>query len=170
MLRQDRFLIGIVAAAVLLVVVAFVVAYRQPPPTYRAEDTPAGVAYNYLLALQQQDYERAYGYLSPTLYDYPRSAEEFVDELTGRGMHGGRLDSVTLDVQSTDITGDLAVAEVEQTTFTEGGLFESGQYTSPFTMQLRRVDGAWKLVESQDYWSYCWSQETDRRGCPTGTP
>lgn len=164
MLGRDRFLLVIVAAAILLVVVAFLVAYRRPAPTYRAEDTPDGVAFNYLLALQQRNYERAYGYLAPTLYDYPASAEEFVDELTKRAMLG-RLDSATLEIGATDVTGDLAVVEVERTTFAEGGLFDSGQYSDTFNMKLRRVDGAWKLVEADDFWWYCWHQKSNREGC-----
>jgi len=46
-----------VAAALILFFV------RNQQPAYGAEDTPEGVLYNYAVALQLHDYERAYGYL-----------------------------------------------------------------------------------------------------------
>ncbi|HOF89582.1 MAG TPA: hypothetical protein PLZ36_15990, partial [Armatimonadota bacterium] len=64
---SDKWLIGIVIGAALLVCAAVAVTVLRPKPAYRADDTPAGVTHNYLLALKQRDYARAYGYLSPTL-------------------------------------------------------------------------------------------------------
>jgi len=77
MKNTDKFLVGIVVGVVVLVATAFAVALLRPKPTYQLEDTPKGVAHNYLLALQQEDYKRAYGYLSPTIEGYPTSAEAF---------------------------------------------------------------------------------------------
>ena len=55
MKSTDKVLIAIVAGIILLIIVAFVVALAKPEPTYQAEDTPEGVAYNYLLALQRKN-------------------------------------------------------------------------------------------------------------------
>ena len=81
MVRQqtDKFLFAIAVAALLLVVSAFLVARSQPEPVYQSEGAPEGISHNYLLALRQRDFVRAYGYLSSYLEGYPDSAEAFED-------------------------------------------------------------------------------------------
>ena len=160
MKKTDKILIGIVAGILLLVVVAFVVALAKPKPTYQAEDTPEGVAFNYLFALQQKDYERAYGYLSPTIKGYPRDAEAFADDIRNRSYTFSRLDdsSTTLEVESATVTGTRADVRMRETRFYEGDLFNSNQYTYFFDMTLRQEkDGLWKIVDSDRYWFHCWS-------------
>ncbi|HLB50476.1 MAG TPA: hypothetical protein VJL59_25930 [Anaerolineales bacterium] len=158
MKSTDKFLIGIVGGVILLIVVAFAVAFLRPKPTYLPDDTPEGVAHNYLFALQQKDYARAYGYLSPTISGYPKSAEVFADDVNDYSWYFGEA-SNTLQVESSSITGDRAVVLVRETVFYEGGLFNSSQYANTFEMTLRRdaKSGAWKIVESDSYWAWCWN-------------
>ena len=73
---------AIVASIAILVIVTLVLTLRQPAPTYQPENSPTGVAHNYLLALQQKDYERAYGYLSTSLPGYPANSREFEQHVT----------------------------------------------------------------------------------------
>lgn len=164
MKNTDKFLIGIVLGIIVLVGVAFVVALQRPKPTYQADDTPEGVAHNYLFALQQKDYERAYGYLSPTLEDYPATAHEFEDELDQYAWQIRDLDnnSVSLAVESTRLDGDRAEVEIKETHFYRGSLFDSNQYTNTFDMTLQHENGAWKVIRSDSYWATCW---TDKEGC-----
>ena len=54
MKTTDKILIGIVAGIILLIIVALVVTLSRPEPTYQPEDTPEGIAHNYLLALQKE--------------------------------------------------------------------------------------------------------------------
>src|SRR3990172_7942266 len=81
MKNSDRILFAIVAGVIVLVVVAFVVAFTRPEPAYQSEDSPEGITHNYLLALQQEDYERAYGYLSSELPHYPRDLDKFIADI-----------------------------------------------------------------------------------------
>src|SRR3990172_9629643 len=81
MKNSDRILFAIVAGVIVLVVVAFVVAFTRPEPTYQSEDSPEGITHNYLLALQQKDYERAYRYLSPELPHYPPDIDKFMADV-----------------------------------------------------------------------------------------
>ena len=167
MRKPDRFLIAIVAGVVLLVVMVFVIAQTQSGrPSYQPDDAPESVVHNYLLALQLEDYERAYGYLSPGLPGHPADAEEFRGDIRN---HQGRFsdldDDISLAVESVKIIGDEARVSVRRTRFHEGGLFDSGQYTSDFDMTLRRTDDGWKISESDSFWVRCWS-DPDSSGCP----
>lgn len=160
MKKTDKILIGIVAGILLLVVVAFAVALSKPKPAYQAETAPEGVAFNYLFALQQKDYERAYGYLAPSIKGYPKTAEAFVDDIRDNSWTFSRLDdsSTTLGVDSVDVNGKRADIKILETRFYEGDLFSSSQYTNTFNVTLRQAEnGQWKIVESDSYWLYCWS-------------
>jgi hypothetical protein len=160
----DRFLIAIVAGIVLLVIAVLALALLRPnQPTYQPDDTPEGAAYNYLLALELEDYERAYGYLAPTLPGYPDDADAFARNVEGnRWSFGYYDDEVSLAVEAVDVSGDKANVVVRRTTFRRGGLFDSGQYSSTFEMALRRQGGAWKVTSSDRYWVSCWDWQ---EGC-----
>jgi len=160
----DKFLIAIVVGVVILVGVVVTIALLRPgQPGYQLDDAPEGVAYNYLLALQQADYERAYGYLPPTLPGYPADSEAFERDVSNnRWSFGYYDDDVSLAVEGVNVTGDKAKAVVRRTVFHRGGLFDSGQYSSTFDMTLRRQDGAWKITDSDRYWADCWSSSN---GC-----
>ena len=68
-MKQDRFLTGILVGIGLLVVVALVVFFtRKNSQTYVPDDTPEGVVHNYVLAVLDKDYEKAYGYLAELKY------------------------------------------------------------------------------------------------------
>jgi hypothetical protein len=152
----DKFLIGIVVGIVLLVVAAFVVTLTRPEPTYQAEDTPEGVARNYLLALQKEDYQRAYGYLSPTLKGYPVSVERFAEDVEDSSWLF-RLDTdTTLAVESARVTGNRTVVKVRESRFHGSGLFDSSQSTAIFEIKLQLEDGGWKIVDADYYFAWRW--------------
>ena len=166
MRSTDKFLIGIVVGVIILIGVALAVALLRPEPTFQPEDTPEGVAHNYLLALQQKEYERAYGYLSRSLESYPASVDIFIDNIDDyswqfRDLQDG---SITLSVETTDVISERAEVTVRENHFHEGGLFDSSQYTQTFEMRLRfdTARNAWKITGSDSYWVRCWD---DDEGC-----
>lgn len=162
MKNTDKFLIGIVIGVILLVVVAFGIAFTRPEPTYQLEDTPEGVVNNYLLALQQEEYERAYGYLSSDLKGYPKSLGNFTDDIHD-SSYAFRLndqDAVSLDVISADVRGATANVTVQETQFYQGGLFDSGEYKDTFELKLKQDTSSkkWKLIDGgYSYWAQCWN-------------
>ncbi len=164
MKETDRFLVGIVVGVLLLVVVALVVVALRPLPTYKDENTPEGVAHDYLLALQRQDYARAYGCLSPTLKGYPSSADAFMASVRSNSWAFSVDDeSVGLAVQSVrPVSADIADVIVEETRSSGSNVWSRGTYASTFRMEVRRQDGTWKITHSERYWAWCWDQ-TD--GC-----
>ena len=159
---NNKFLLSIVLGVVLLVVVTFAVILRRPAPTYQLDEQPGGVAHNYLLALQRQEFERAYGYLSPTLKGYPPSVDRFAaDILDNRwDFQFNNNTSVSVVIDSVQVIGEEAVISVRQTTFYRDGFLSSNQYTTTFTMRLRlaQPDGAWKIIDSESYWLNCWQE------------
>ena len=163
MKTADKVLIGIVIGIGLLIIAALVVTLVKPEATYRAEDTPEGVAYNYLLALQMGEYERAYGYLYPTLDGYPASLTQFEMDIHSNSWKFRLNQEVTISVEEATINGRDASVAVYESRFQGGDLFNSGQSINAFDMELRRdVNFQWKIVYSPYYFARCW---TDERGC-----
>jgi len=160
MKTTDKALIGIVVGIVLLIVVALALTLTQP--TYQAENTPKGVAHDYLLALQKEEYERAHGYLSPTLKGYPASVEGFVEHIHDHSWRFRLGTDTTLSVGLAEITGNSATVTVRKSRFRGGDLFDSRQSTSVFKMELDLKDSEWKIVDSSGYFARCWNQE---KGC-----
>lgn len=156
MKSTDKVLLGIVVGILLLIVVALGVTMMRPEPMYVDEGSPEGVAHNYLLALQKEEYEQAYGYLSPTVYNYPLSAAEF-EKTVDRGYRGfGGDTDVSFSVGDVDISGNTAEVKMTKSNFYGGDLFDSGQRIRTFEMKFELEGDDWKLVESPYYFAYCW--------------
>ena len=161
MKSTDKFLIGIVAGILLLAVAAVAVALLRPKPDYLPEGSPEATVHNYLFALRQGDYARAYGYLSPALKGYPPSVVEFERNIAS-GYLDAASDSVTFEVVKARGTGDQRTVTVQKVSFYGGGLFQSGEYTQTFEMTTSNEGGQWKIVRADQYWLYCW---TEAKGC-----
>jgi hypothetical protein len=154
----DRFLVGIVALAVVLVGVVLAVALMGGNrAAYRPDDTPQGVAHNYLLALQRQDYERAHGYLYRWMKSYPLDVNAFERDVKSKShSFGYGADSVSLAIEDVNVTGDKAEIVVRRTGSRPAGLFGDVEYSTTFPMSLRIDEGAWKITNSGEYWANCW--------------
>ncbi|HEX9923847.1 MAG TPA: hypothetical protein VGD99_14410 [Anaerolineae bacterium] len=158
-MKNDKFLLGIVAGIVLLVMVAVtVVLTRGGQEDYIAADTPAGVVHNYYLAIQRRDYERAYGYLSDDLEAKP----ELDDFMRTVDAPGNQAES-SIQIGETTLDDDRAQVDVAITTYYGGGLFNSGNNTTRQTAYLRATAGGdWRLIEfPYPYWGYDWNQARD---------
>jgi len=166
----DKFLFAIAVGVVILVAALLISAVLYFKPfLYQADDTPEGVVHNYLLALQRQDYERAYSYLSPSLAGYPATVERFaadVDRFAVDVNHppydvNWYKGDVSLTVEPEWATGDDAGVMVHRTKTRNGDLFDGGQDSYTFYVGLRRENGAWKIEFAEWYWSYCWNDPAD---------
>ncbi|WP_287907085.1 hypothetical protein [Chloroflexus sp.] len=155
---SDRFLLGIIGGTVVLVVVALVMVLTRSTPDYRPDNEPSAVVFNYLLAIQRGDYERAYTYLSPTLPGYPSSVQKMRSDLSWLSNSN---EEVSFAIADTKINGDQATVTVRETRFYRGGLIGGSQTTSTFTMDLQRNADGWQLIGSTSWemWSSCWSQK-----------
>ena len=151
-MKQDRFVTGILVGIGLLVVVALAVFFtRKDSQTYIAEDTPEGVVHNYVLAVLNKDYEKAYGYLADL--EYKPTYENF-----RRAFLNGEVNpqNQAVDIGTSDITGDVATVTLDLI-YNASDPFSTG-YRNTMTADLVKQNGAWKLtlMPQYNFWGYDW--------------
>ncbi|KAA3665481.1 MAG: hypothetical protein DWQ04_00420 [Chloroflexi bacterium] len=162
MKSTNKILIGIVAGVVLLVIAAFVVTLNKPPISYQDESTPDGVVHNYLLALQKEEYERAYRYLSPTLPGYPSDLEEFSADIKQYSWRFRFQRDTSLSITATNVGVQGATVTVRETEYRNPDLFGGGTSVKTFEMTLLPSNKSWQIVNSEAYWRPCWEKNN---GC-----
>jgi len=155
-LKQDRFLLGILAFIGLLVVAAVALFFvRGREPVYGPEDSPQGVLTNYVVALQLNDYPRAYGYLAEQV-NQP-SYDEFRQALL---THQVDPSNSTLQIGESQLlpSGEAWVSVTIQ--YPGSGLFDSGWSSSDRAVLVEQA-GAWKITYlPSPYWGWDWYQAT----------
>jgi hypothetical protein len=155
-MKQDRFMIVILAVIGVLVIAALVLFFvRQGSQTYGAEDSPEGVLRNYALSLQKGDLPRAYSYLADTdtKPTYLRVQQAYARR---------ELDptSASLQIGSAEIMED-GTASVPITLLRGSGDPFGSTYRDLQTATLVKQDGAWKITAMPNpYWGWDWYQDT----------
>ena len=154
-MKQDRFLTGILIGIGLLVVIALTVFFtRNDSQTYVTEDTPEAVVHNYVVAVLNKDYEKAYGYLADL--DYKPEFDGFKQPFLNGSVNP---DGAGVDIGVSDITGDEASVEVTLI-YNPGDPFSTG-YRDTQRAALVRQNGAWKIsfMPTYYFWDYSWYSE-----------
>ena len=154
-MKQDRFLTGILIGIGVLVVVALTVFFtRKDSQTYIAEDTPEGVVHNYVVAVLNKDYERAYNYLAER--KYKPTFTQFRQSFLNGNVYS---ENSAIDVGASEIAGDEAWVEVA-TIYNPSDPFSTG-YRNTQRATLVKQDGAWKisLLPVYSFWDYSWYSE-----------
>ena len=153
-MRQDRFLTGILIGIAVLIVAALVVFFtRQNQGAYVSENTPDGVVHNYVLAILNKDYQKAYGYLADL--DNKPTFSQFREAFAV-----GRLTPANnaIKVGKATGTGDDATVEVSMV-YAPSDPFSTG-YNNQGAAQLVRQNGVWKIssMPTGNLWDYSWYQ------------
>jgi hypothetical protein len=154
-MKQDRFLMGILIFIGVLVTVALAVFFirKDAQQVYGPEDTPEGVIRNYALALQNQDYERAYGYLAdksgrPTYENFRRSFITAQLDVSSNAVQVGSVQFINSNEASVNVS----------VLFAGSGPFNQGWSSTENASLIRQADG-WKLTYMPyPYWMYEWYQ------------
>jgi hypothetical protein len=151
-MKQDKFLLGILIFIGLLVAAALIVFFvRQPATTYQPDDTPQGVVFNFILALQQKDYARAYAYLveapgKPSLMTFERFYQNNVD-----------LSTLAVDFGETRLQGERASVEMTITHIAANPF--SSEWREAGAAFLVRQGGLWKIESLPwQFWGWDWYQ------------
>lgn len=150
-MKQDRFLTGILIGIGVLILVAIgLFVTRQDKRDYVAEDTPEGVAYNYVLAVVNKDYKKAYGYLADIggKPSYEGFRQSFFN-----GMVSPQ--NVGVDVGAAEINDDEAIVHV-RLDYPSSDPF-SGGYQNDDRALLVKQNGQWKISSMPyNFWDYNW--------------
>jgi len=154
-MKQDRFLTGILIGIGVLVVIALAVFFaRKDTQDYVSDATPEGVVHNYVLAILNKDYEKAYGYLADL--EHKPTYEQF-----RRPFLNGYVNpqNAAVDVGRSEISGDEASVEVSQI-YNQSDPFSSG-YRDTQRAILVKQNGAWKIssMPAYNFWDYSWYTE-----------
>lgn len=153
-MKQDKFLTGILIGIGALILLALVLFFtRQETREYVSDSTPEGVTHNYILAVLDKDYEKAYTYLADL--EHKPSYDEFRQSFLN-GMVNP--DNVGVDLGEVEISGDDA--SVELTIYYSYNDPFSSRYGNPDRANLIQQNGAWKLsYMPYSFWDYNWYQE-----------
>jgi hypothetical protein len=158
---KDRFLLVILVGIILLIGTAFAIAQFHPAAQYLPGGSASAATHNYILALEQQDYSRAYLYLSPSLPCYPVQESRFIRHLNNFPQ---AMSWKVLSEKPMTASGYKQQVTVEFTGFRRSFLFFSQTYSS--RVQLSWIDelGRWRLVEASGFYLYsralfdqCWN-------------
>jgi Tfp pilus assembly protein PilW len=153
-MKQDRFLMGILIGILVLVVAAVGLFFsRQQTMNYRNDDSPEAVVFNYVLAVTERDYQKAYGYLAdlPNKPDYDSFRQSFFNGMVSPN-------NVGVDVGEAHIDGDEATVEVSMV-YPSSDPFSQG-YNNVERALLVRQNGVWKLSSMPyNFWDYNWYQQ-----------
>jgi hypothetical protein len=153
-MKQDRFLAGILTGIVVLIVAALLVFFsRQNQQTYAPEDTPEGVVHNYVLAVLNKDYPKAYNYLAD-LANKP-SYDNFRHSFATGSLNPA---NAGVKIGNSQVTGEDATVDISMVN-TPNDPFSTG-YNNVGTAQLVRQNGIWKISSMPAYnvWDYSWYQ------------
>ena len=90
-----------------------------------------GVAHNYLLALRNREYERAYSYLSPRLANYPEDVGEFETHIEFNSWNFPLDRDASLEIQSVRASSNRTTVVVRESTFSGGDIWLSIQSRLP---------------------------------------
>jgi hypothetical protein len=153
-MKQDRFLTGILIGIGVLVLAALVVFFiRRDSQTYVPDDTPEGVVHNYVVAVLNKDYEKAYTYLADL--DKKPTYEQFHKSFVTGTLNPGNS---AVDVGKSEINGDNATVEVAMI-YNPSDPFSTG-YRDVQNAILVNQNGNWKISSMPTYylWDYNWYQ------------
>jgi hypothetical protein len=164
-MKQDRFLIGIIVGILVLSAAALGVFFtRQASQGYVAEDTPEGVLHNYIYAIQQGDYERAYGYLANRPGKPSQAAfQSMISTARYPGDTGVRISDVR--VIAGEDGPDESVIELVMVQTGDGPFGSSYSYND--TAQLIYEEGSWKIFYMPyPFWQWEWYNPDTRSIAP----
>lgn len=157
-MKQDKFLTGILVGVVVLVIAAVAVFLLGDGETgYLPDETPDAVVYNYVLALQTGDFERAYRYLAEEFEGETKPG--FTEFRSYFAYDRYRNGSIGINVLAVDQQPDQAWVTVE-TVESRSGLFSEVYRSTETAILVKESNGEWKLIAMPyQFWAWEWFQD-----------
>lgn len=151
-MKQDRPLLIIFSTVLILIAIALTLFFtRQRAPRYTDDVSPKGILHNYVVALLQKDYEKAYYYLKEG--ENKPSFENFHNAfLTGQVD----ITSTSLEIGSVQQSGDQATVDL-LIIHNSTDPFTSGYNETTAATLIRDKSGEWKIANMPyPYWNWDW--------------
>ena len=141
---------GIISALVLLAVVLVLFA-QSKNVTLLAGDTPQGTVQRYLIALENEDYQQAYTYLSPNMPEITPYSNWLMQNTNRPAGQTGWRATLGKTVQN----GGYATVDVMIETSYPGGMMSSSQSNLPVSFDLTETGNSWLITSpTYIYWIY----------------
>jgi len=155
MKTSTRFLLGFgIGIVALLVVTVVLVLTLKGSPALLPADTPEGVVQRFLMAIQDQDYQKAYTYLHIEERGSVLSFEDWYQQ-TFPPFRNSNQGSWKATLGKTTRAGNTATAEVFVDVFRPGGPFDNPVQTMTVSYQLTRTSDGWFISERPAlFWLY----------------
>lgn len=151
-MTQDRFLLVILIAIGVLVVLAVGLYFiRGDRQEYSLEDSPQGVLQNYIIALEKDDYQRAYGYLRDA--DLKPGYEHFRQTFLTKTLDPS---GAAIQIGETKLSGDDVVVSIV-VIHGSSGPFGNTSREPGNALLVRSEGGDWKISSlPYPYWGWDW--------------
>ena len=140
--KKDLIVLGVVAGVIVLLMAAALLGIAfLPRPQEATASTPEAVVYNFYLALEDEEYEKAYGYLST-----PDRAEIPLDEFCHEMIERHSDDRVyRVECRDARVYDAWAFVTVRFSYSYDSGPTRRYEYACERTVKLVREEGAWRI-------------------------
>jgi len=156
---SSRWLAGIALTVLALVIISVILALVNRRTTALSpEDTPEGTVQRYLIALQEDDANRAYDYLSSDLREYCDYAH-FQDSIDIRETGDERI-----VLKSSDIRDEQTIVRIEATRTNFSPPFDVNEHSFPVQYVLKQEGNVWRFSEPP--WPLGWCPDWERKPYP----
>ena len=143
--RRWLIVFAIVISVLVIATVSLVLLTKGNEVALLPEDTPQGTVQRYLIAVQEENYQKAYNYLSFDPLERIKTYDDWLGMVVGEPQISNQptwkatLGRITQDV-------DNATVEVTIDTFRPRGPFEDPLRSQQIVFQLSRIDGKWVIT------------------------
>lgn len=148
--KTDRFLMGILAAVIVLLALAGIsIALLRQSVRQLPANTPGGVVQGFYAALEQGDYDKAYGFLSDRMDKRP-SRDEFtrynMEQRSYRYETPGEQERGRITDERIYGNNASVTSEITHYYYSEAPFGGSGEWAYTEVFSLRRDNGTWSIV------------------------
>ena len=150
--RRWLFIFVIVIGVLVIATISLVLLTKGNKVTLLPEDLPQGTVQRYLIAIQEKDYQKAFGYLSFSPTDKITTYNDWFmmvgPQASSQAVWKATLGKITLQSNN-------ATVEVTIDTFRPGGLFGNSQYSQLIIFQLAKTTNSWFITSpTYVFWIY----------------
>jgi len=151
--RRWLVIFGIVIAVLIIATTSLVLLTRGSKVVLLPEDTPQGTVQRYLLAVQNKDFQQAYGYLS---FDESGQFTTYNDWIRMMPVpQSPNQPAWRATLGETTQNGSSATVDVTIDVFHPGGLFGGSQFSQHMTYVLTKTVNKWFITSpTYLYWIY----------------